>query len=285
MSAAQYEKGDYEAAIKSCELAISEGREMLADFKVIAKAFGRNGACYEKLGDLTNAITNYQKSLTEHRTPDILNKLRTAEKTKLKGDKDAYMNPEEAEKSREMGNEKFKAADWPAAVEAYTEMTKRAPMDPRGYSNRAACFIKLLSFPSAVSDCEKAIELDPDFVRAYLRKAQAFFAMKQFSKCIDACSDAAEHDKNGSNSREIMQQEQKAISAQAEQQQNETEEQTQDRIQRDPELVSILQDPIMQNILQQAKGDPKALQEHMKDTRVRKNITKLMAAGVIRMGR
>lgn len=37
MSAAQYEKGDYEGAVKTCETAIQEGREMLADFKLIAK--------------------------------------------------------------------------------------------------------------------------------------------------------------------------------------------------------------------------------------------------------
>ena len=36
-SAAQYEKGDYEGAIKTCETAIQEGREVLADFKIIAK--------------------------------------------------------------------------------------------------------------------------------------------------------------------------------------------------------------------------------------------------------
>ena len=37
MSAAHFEKGDYEAAIESCKKAIEEGREVLADFKVIAK--------------------------------------------------------------------------------------------------------------------------------------------------------------------------------------------------------------------------------------------------------
>jgi len=36
-SAAQFEKGDYEAAIETCKKAIEEGREVLADFKVIAK--------------------------------------------------------------------------------------------------------------------------------------------------------------------------------------------------------------------------------------------------------
>jgi stress-induced-phosphoprotein 1 len=40
----------------------------------------------------------------------------------------------------------------------------------------------------------------------------------------------------------------------------ETDEQAQERIQRDPEIMAILQDPVMQSILQQAKGDPRALQ-------------------------
>ena len=37
LSAAQFEKGDYQAAIEACQKAIEEGREVLADFKIIAK--------------------------------------------------------------------------------------------------------------------------------------------------------------------------------------------------------------------------------------------------------
>jgi len=36
-SAAQFEKGDYEGAIETCKTAIEEGREVLVDFKIIAK--------------------------------------------------------------------------------------------------------------------------------------------------------------------------------------------------------------------------------------------------------
>ena len=36
-SAAEFEKGDYEATIATCKTAIQEGREVLADFKLIAK--------------------------------------------------------------------------------------------------------------------------------------------------------------------------------------------------------------------------------------------------------
>ena len=285
LAAAKFEKGDYPGAIEACQTAITEGREVRADFKLIAKAFGRIGSAYEKQGDLPSAIENYQKSLTEHRTPEILTKLRAAEKLKITTEKTAYISPEKAEEVRELGNAKFKEADWPAAVEAYSEMIKRAPDDPRGYSNRAACFIKLLTFPSAVADCDEAISRDAHFIRAYLRKAQAYFAMREYSRCADVCGEALEADTAGAHTREIEQQQQKALQAQFSANENETEQETMERIQRDPEIVSILQDPVMQSILQQAKGDPAALQDHLKNPGIRGKIQKLVAAGVIRLGR
>ncbi|KAL4930500.1 Hsp90 cochaperone STI1 [Aspergillus undulatus] len=284
IGAAKFEKGDLQGAIETCQRAIEEGREVRADFKLIAKSFTRIGTAYEKQGDLDKAIENYNKSLTEHRTPDALTKLRNAEKARDKAKKEAYIDPEEAEKSRELGQKKFQEADWPGAVDAFSEMVKRAPDDPRGYSNRAAALIKLMAFPQAVQDCDLAIARDPKFFRAYIRKSQALVAMKEYSRAIDACSDAAEHD-DGSHARELEQQQQKVLDAQFSARAGETEQETMERIQRDPEIMSILQDPVMQSILQQAKGDPAALQEHMKNNQVRLQIQKLMAAGVIRLGR
>lgn len=288
LSAAYFEKGDYDQAITACRQAIEHGREVLADFKIIAKAFGRIGSSYERQGDLKSAIDNYQRSLTEHRTPDILAKLRAAEKAQVIKERESYIDPAKAEEARELGNQKFKEADWAGAVEAYTEMVKRAPDDPRGYSNRAACFIKLLAFPSAVTDCDIAISKDPKFIRAFLRKAQALFAMREYNKCIDVCAlastvDAAEL--GGKNAREIDAQSQKALQAQFAAREGETEEQAMQRIQNDPEIAAILQDPVMQSILQQAKGDPAALQEHMRNPGIKTQIQKLIAAGVIRLGR
>lgn len=239
LGAAKFEKGDYQGCIEACNEAIEYGREIYADFKIMAKAFARIGTAYEKQGDLANAILFYQKAQTEHKTPEVLAKLRAAEKAKIKQEKESYINPEEAEKARELGNAKFKEADWPAAVEAYSEMIKRGPEDPRGYSNRAACFIKLLTFPSAVQDCDEAIKRDPKFIRAYLRKAQAYFAMREYNKCIDVCAEAAEHDEGGKNAREIQQQEQKALQAQYSAREGETEAETMERIQRDPEVSSL----------------------------------------------
>ncbi|KAI1279311.1 hypothetical protein F5Y07DRAFT_358107 [Xylaria sp. FL0933] len=288
LGAAYYEKGDYQACIDACTKAIEEGRMIYADFKMIAKSYARIGSAYEKMGDLAAAVENYQKSLTEHRTPDTVNKLRAAERKKIEAAKEAYIDPAKAEEAREEGNKKFKEQDFPGAVAAYSEMIKRAPEDPRGYSNRAAAFVKLFEFPSALDDCNTAIKKDPKFIRAYIRKAQIYFGMRKYSECIDACNEATEIDSkhhNNANAREIEQQQQKALQAMYAARENETEEQTRERLMKDPEIMGIMQDPVMQSILQQAQTDPAALQEHMRNPGVASKIRKLIAAGVIRVGR
>ncbi|PHH87457.1 hypothetical protein CDD83_8849 [Cordyceps sp. RAO-2017] len=288
LGAAYFEKGDYDKCIEACTQAIQEGRQMYADFKLIAKSYARIGTAYEKKGDLAHAVENYNSSLTEHRTPDVLNKLRAAERAKAEAAKTAYVDPAKAEEAREEGNKKFKEMDFPGAVAAYSEMIKRAPEDARGYSNRAAAFVKLFEFPSALDDCDAAIKRDPTFIRAYIRKAQAYFGMRKYSECVDACTEAQQVDQEhhkGANAREIDQQQQKAFAAMYSARDNETEEQTRERLMKDPEIMGIMQDPVMQSILQQAQSDPKALQEHMRNPNVRTKIQKLMAAGVIRVGR
>ncbi|KAI0474149.1 hypothetical protein GGR56DRAFT_566833 [Xylariaceae sp. FL0804] len=288
LGAAYFEKGDYEKCIEACTTAVEEGRMVYADFKTIAKSYARIGTAYEKLGNMESAVDNYKKSLTEHRTPDTVNKLRAAERRKTDEAKKAYVDPAKAEEAREEGNKKFKEQDFPGAVAAYSEMVKRAPDDPRGYSNRAAAFVKLFEFPSAMDDCNVAIKKDPKFIRAYIRKAQIYFGMREYSKCIDACHEASTVDREhhgGANAREIDNQEQKALQAMYSARENESEEQTRERLMKDPEIVGIMQDPVMQTILQQAQSDPAALQEHMRNPGVASNIKKLVAAGVIRYGR
>lgn len=239
LGAAYFEKGDYEGCIKACTQAIEEGREIYADFKLMAKAYARIGTAYEKQGDMDKAIEFFNMSLREHRTPETLNKLRAAEKKQLEDAKKALIDPEKAEEARVKGNEFFKKADYTEAYKAYEDMARRSPDDPRGYSNKAAALIKLGELPSALDECNTAIKKDKTFIRAYIRKAQTLFMMKRYPDCLDACEVAAEVDAEhhgGANAKEIEQQQQKALMKMYEKRENETEEQTRERVMQDPEV-------------------------------------------------
>ncbi|GMG22326.1 unnamed protein product [Ambrosiozyma monospora] len=285
-AAAEFEKGDYDTAIATCKTAVDEGREMRADYKLVAKSFARIGNCYLKKNDLKSATEFFERSLTEHRTPDVLNKLRATEKALKNQAAEAYIDEAKSEEARLQGKEYFTKGDWPGAVKAYTEMIKRNPKDVRGYSNRAAALAKLMSFPDAIRDCEQAIKIDPTFIRAYIRKANAELAIKEYKKCADTLSEAreveAKANPNSAQLREIDQLHQRALSQRFAPLDGETYEQTMARIQKDPEVVEILNDPVMNTILQQAQNNPAALQEHMKNPAVYKKILVLMSAGIIR---
>ena len=104
--------------------------------------------------------------MTEHRTPETLAKLREAEKLKKELEKKAYFNPEIGEKAREEGNALFKKNDWPGAVAKYSEAIKRNEQDYKSYSNRAACYLKLMALNEALKDAEKCIEIEPTFSKS-----------------------------------------------------------------------------------------------------------------------
>ncbi|CAE6420795.1 unnamed protein product [Rhizoctonia solani] len=285
LAATYFEKGDYDKCIETCEKAVEEGRSLRADYKLIAKALGRIGTAYSRKDELDNAIKYFSKSLTEHRTPDILNKLRDAEKLKEERAKQAYIDPELSAKAREEGNALFKAGDFAGSVKSYTESIKRDPNDPRGYNNRAAAYNKLAALPEALKDVETAIKVDPKFVKAYIRKSTVLFAMREYTKAMEAAQEGVAADTEKQHTREIEQQMEKVARALYEQQSGESDEQTLERAMRDPEVASIMSDPVMQQILQQAQQNPAALQDHMKNPIVAKKIQKLLAAGIIKTRR
>ncbi|ORY32622.1 TPR-like protein [Naematelia encephala] len=282
LSAVFFEKGDYEKCIETCEKAVEEGRDLRSDYKVIAKAFGRMGSAYSKLNDLENAIKYYSKSLTEHRTPDILTKLRDAEKAKAEADRQAYIDPEKAEAAREEGNAAFKAGDFASAVKHYSEAIKRLPTDPRGYNNRAAAYHKLLAMPEAIKDADAAIKIDPHFIKAYIRKALTQQATKELSVALETLQKATEMDTEKKHTREIETNMSKIMMELQAQRSTESDEDTYQRAMRDPEVAEIMADPFMRQILSDSQQDPRALRDHMKNPMIAQKIQKLINAGIIK---
>ncbi|KAI9433302.1 chaperone [Lactarius indigo] len=270
-------QGEYDQSIETCQKAVDEGRDLRADYKLIAKAYGRIGSAYAKKEDLTTAIRFFEKSLTEHRTPDILNKLKDIERAKAAADREAYIDPALSATAREEGNRLFKEGDFAGAVKSYTESIKRDPSDARGYNNRALAYTKLVALPEALKDAEEAIRVDPAFVKAHIRKASVLFALREYTKALEALDDAREHDEaaGSKSTREIQELSFKIQSAISAQRANETEQETMERAMRDPEIAGIMTDPVMQTTRKRCK-------DHMKNPTVRTKIMKLINAGIIR---
>lgn len=139
-------------------------------------------------------------------------------------------------------------------------------------------------------------------VKAYIRKSNILFAMREYTKAIEASQEATDHDVDHKHTSEITQQEMKCQQALFSQRGEESQEETLERAMRDPEVAvgtsivittgvlltflpmsqGIMNDPVMQQILQQAQSNPGALQDHMKNPVVRQKIQKLINAGIIR---
>lgn len=272
-AAVYFEQHKWDECIKECSQAIEVGRDNRADFKIIAKAYARMANAYSKKGEYEQARAFYNKSLTEHRTPDTLTKLSEVEKIIKEEERKKYINPEIALEEKNQGNKSFTAGDYPTALKHYNEAIKRNPEDAKLYSNRAACYQKLAEFQLALKDCEECIRLDPQFIKGYTRKGYALLAMKEYSRASSAFQKAMEIDPN---SGEALEGYRKCTIAQ-----NSNPEEVRKKALQDPEIQGILGDPAMRLILEQMQTDPKAVQDHLKNPEIARKIEKLIEAGLI----
>ncbi|KAL7747249.1 Hsp90 cochaperone [Sorochytrium milnesiophthora] len=286
-AAVMFETDRFDECIELCQKAVELGREQRIEYKVIARALARIGNAYLKKDDLDNAIKFFEKSLTEHRNAEVLQKLRDTEKLRAERAKEAYRNPQLADEARERGNALFKEHKYAEAVKEYTEAIKRNDTDPRAYSNRSACYHKLAAIAEALKDCDMCIKLDPNFVKGYIRKAAIQFLKKEYTECMETCSKAKEVDTEKKHTAEIEAQIQKCYmalySSQSGQQEGGNTEERLKAAMADPEVQSLLSDPVMNQILTQMQSDPGAVREHMKNPAIAAKIRKLVAAGVVGM--
>ncbi|KAH1089680.1 hypothetical protein J1N35_016937 [Gossypium stocksii] len=287
-AAVYLEMGKYEDCIKDCEKAVERGRELRADYKMIAKALTRKGTALVKMAkcskDYEPAIETFQKALTEHRNPDTLKKLNDAEKAKKELEQQEYFDPKIADEEREKGNECFKQQKYPEAVKHYTESLRRNPKDPKAYSNRAACYTKLGALPEGLKDAEKCIELDPTFSKGYTRKGAVQFFMKEYDKALETYQEGLKHDPNNQELldgvRRCVEQINRATRGDFS---PEELKERQAKAMQDPEIQNILSDPVMRQVLVDFQENPKAAQEHTKNPMVMNKIQKLVTAGIVQL--
>lgn len=253
IAAVYFEQKDFRKCINEGEKAIEVGRENRADYKLIAKAFCRVGNSYKKLGESRQAKAAFEKSLSEHRTPEVKTLLSKVEAVIKEEERRAFIDPVKAEEEKELGNEFFKKGDFSNAVKHYTEAINRNPDDPKLYSNRAACYTKLAAFDLGLKDCDMCTKLDDKFIKGWIRKGKILQGMQQPSKALTAYQKALEIDPTNGEANEGYRACTMAVHS--------NPEEVRKKAMNDPEVQSILKDPAMRMILEQMQSDPKAVQE------------------------
>ena len=122
--------------------------------------------------------------------------MKRCEKQKKEAEAKAYLNPDIANEHKDKGNALFKEGSFPAAIKEFDEGLRRDPKNKACYSNRAACYLKLMDPVQALKDADKAVALDKDFVRAWARKGTAHQMMKEYHKAMEAFEKGLKLDPN-----------------------------------------------------------------------------------------
>lgn len=107
------------------------------------------------------------------------------------------------DRMKEDGNKEYKAGQWQAAIDKYTEALDVDPTN-RGTNskllqNRALCRIKLKQYDEAIADCEKAISLDPHYLKARRTKANALGQAERWEDAVKEWKAIAELDPEDRN--------------------------------------------------------------------------------------
>ena len=177
-SAVHVEMGDFAAAEADCKQALTR----LSEISGHPEAFKLNGRAYERLGniavkneDFATALEYYSKSQVENYTSATDKKIKEIQVMKKQKEDLAYLDDAKGLEEKEAGTALFKEGNFPAAIKRYDESIRRNPKDHTVYSNRAQCYLKLMTPQPAVKDAEKCIELKPDFARGWSRRGMAYF--------------------------------------------------------------------------------------------------------------
>ena len=279
------EKQDLEQCLAACDKAVEVGRANGAKYEQIAKAYERRGNAFVKVDKLEEALTEYKKAQLEFRTSDVDDRINKVERTLKQRAEKAFVNPELGKVAAERGNAKLAAGDFPGAVADLTEAVQRDPTNANYRVDRCTAFTKLMDWGRAKEDIDKAIELDPKLVRAYARRGKIETVTKQYHKALASYRKGLQLDPEDQDCNDGLRIVEKAIEQQS--RKMDSDEDAKIRSQRameDPEIRSIMQDPVMAQVLRDLSSDPKAARKHLSNPDVAEKIEKLIAAGILKVG-
>lgn len=275
IAAVHFEAKNYDEALITANKAIEVGRENSANFKDLAKAYGRLGNIYLAQNKLDEAIEAYNKALVEDYDEKIKNQLKKVNELKKKAEAEAYLDPVKSEEAKTRGNALFQEGKWVDAIGEYTEALKRDPTNYKVYSNRAACYSKLMDWQRGLEDCDACLKVDPKFVKAYIRKGKIQHFLKQYHKALETFEKGLQIDPSASELIDARRATLMQINTSAGDPERAKE------AMKDPEIQAILRDPTINKVLADLQSSPESGQAALKDPDIRAKIEKLIAAGVL----
>jgi stress-induced-phosphoprotein 1 len=280
-AAVYFTQKKYDECIEACNKAVEVGKEHKASFDDRAKALTRCAKAYQKKGDLGKAIELCQASQLESYSKDTQRMLKSLELEKKKKDAMDYHDDVKAEEAKLRGNEFFRQKDFGKAIAEYEDAVKRAPTDAAIRNNLSAALAKIMDFNGAKKQIEKALELDPKYVKAWARKGDIEFAFKEYHKALDSYKQGLELDPDNAACKEGLRKTTQQINyGRATMTDEQKKEQAAHAI-ADPEIQSILSDPVVQQVLRDFGENQTAAQKAMSDPGMRAKIEKLIASGIV----
>jgi len=271
----------YDECIEACLKAVEVGKEHRASFEDRAKALTRAAKAAQKKGDLGLAIEYCNEAQLEAFDKQTQRLLKTLELEKKKADALAYQSDALAEEAKQRGNDHFRNQKWAEAVSEYEDAVKRAPKNAAIRNNLAAALCKIMDFSGAQRQIEVALEIDPKYVKAWARKGDIEMYMKEYHKAMESYKEGLEIDGDNAACKEGLRKCIQAINyGRASMTEDEKKEQAAHAM-ADPAIQSILQDPVIQQVLRDFSENPTSAQQAMRDPGVREKIQKLIAAGII----
>ncbi|CAN0225981.1 unnamed protein product [Ectocarpus sp. 13 AM-2016] len=190
-----------------------------------------------------------------------------------------YVDPEKALEAKERGNEQFRAGQWALAISEYEEAVKRDPTNAAYRNNLAAALTKIGDFNAAKAACEKALELDSKYVKAWAKKGDIEFFMKEYHKALDSYKMGLTVEPNNSLCVDGV----RKTTVKINEGSGKADSERAAHAMADPEIQMILTDPVVRQVLNDFKDNPKEAQKALGNADMRAKIDKLVAAGVVQV--
>jgi tetratricopeptide (TPR) repeat protein len=163
--------GEYNKAIELCNEEIA--LPIFQWYPYAYYAYTLRGACYYKLGEYDNAISDFEKVIEEY-------------ESELEAHAYMYLGMAHSE----AGNETEATAAFESAVGLYNVTIEVGGWVGAGtYNDRGLCYLGLGEYDSAISDFEKVIELEPNSVDAHSGKNPYIEAYKNLGIAYSASGD------------------------------------------------------------------------------------------------